>query len=119
MPRSIASRKLGGLSNARRKRYTAKEKLKLLSELEDMRLNQGLSLRSAAKTLQVACSLLCRWARSRAAFDALSKRWRKKKLLIEGPTGTLDPVKDALLSWVFELRERGHAVDRSMVVTKA
>ncbi len=47
------------------------------------------------------------------------KRWRKKKAIIEGPTSILDPVKDALLSWVFQLRERGHAVDRSMVVMKA
>ena len=40
-------------------------------------------------------------------------------MIIEGLTGILDQVKDALLSWVFELRERGHAVNRSMVVTKA
>ena len=52
-------------------------------------------------------------------IDALSKWWRKKKAIIEGPTGILDPVKDDLLSWVFELRERGHAVDRSMVLLPA
>ena len=43
----------------------------------------------------------------------------KKKALVDGPTGCLDPIKDDLLRWIFELRECGHAVDRSMVSTKA
>ena len=43
----------------------------------------------------------------------------KKKALVDGPTGCLDPIKDNLHHWIFELRECGHTVDRAMVSTKA
>ena len=43
----------------------------------------------------------------------------KKKAHVKGPTGCLDPIKDDLLHLIFELHECGHAVDRTMVLTKA
>ena len=119
MLQSIATWKAGGVSKTGQTRYTARDKLKLLSALNDLQQNQGFSLWQAAKQLQVCCTILCWWSQSCAAFAALTKKWRKKKAIVKGLTGILDPVKDALLSWVFELRERGHAIDCSMVVTEA
>ncbi len=43
----------------------------------------------------------------------------EKTALVDGPTGCLDPIKDDLLCWIFDLRECGHAVDWAMVLTKA
>ena len=84
-----------------------------------MQLELGLSLRGAAEYLQVCPLMLSRWLRDREKFAALSKRWTKKKALVDGPTSVPYVVKEPLLKWVFELHKRGHAVDRSLVLTKA
>ncbi len=39
--------------------------------------------------------------------------------LVDGPNGELNPTKDVLLNWIFELSEHGHDVDCNMVVMKA
>ena len=99
--------------------YTAHQKLNLLCALDELQLRDGLSIRAAAKKLQTSRVILARWKRDRDVLYTVKKKWMKKKALVDGPTGCLDPIKDDLLRWIFELRECGHAVDRAMVSTKA
>ncbi len=58
MPRSIQP---GGLACQMRVRYTARHKLGLLTAVERLQHEEGLSLRKAAERLLVAHSLIVNW----------------------------------------------------------
>ncbi len=65
MRRSLSTQKKGGVSGAKRLRYTARQKLNLLCALDELHLRDGLSIRAAAKILQTSRVILARWKRAR------------------------------------------------------
>ena len=61
-------RQPGGLSGKMRVRYTARRKLGLLASAKHIMEEEGVTLRRAAKRLQVCHSLFVRWALARCTL---------------------------------------------------
>ena len=64
-------------------------------------------MRGAAAELCVSLTNLLKWAlQGMGEIDSLDKILKsKKKAALTGPTSQLKPIKDALLHYIFELRE--------------
>ncbi len=104
MPRVVQP---GGLSQKMRVRYTARRMLGLLALAKRIMEEEGVSLRRAAKQLQVAHSLFMKWQQQQAADvdTILAMLNSKRKANCAGPLGQLKPLEHALLRHVFEQRE--------------
>lgn len=102
-----------------RRRYAARHKMALLTRVARIQVLEGITLRNAALRLGVSVSLLSRW---RSVMDntvvPLSHSMTKKSLH-EGPLSQFAEIEDALLMFIFELREQGMAVSTLMIVIKA
>jgi hypothetical protein len=94
--------------------YTACRKLGLLTAVERLQHEEGLTLRRAAECLFVAHSLIVKWKKQQGAGDnpfvALIKTSKNKKAAHAGPLGQLKVIKEPLLRHIFELREQGVTV---------
>jgi hypothetical protein len=94
MPRSVQP---GGLARQMCVRYTARRKLGLLTAVERLQHEEGLTLRKAAERLLVWHSLIVRWKKKRSAgsndpFVALIRTSKNKKATHAGPLGQLKEI---------------------------
>jgi hypothetical protein len=113
----------GGLSQQMHVRYTACRKLGLLTAVERLQHEEGLTHQRAAECLFVAYSLIVKWKKQQGAGDdpfvALLRSPKNKKAAHAGPLGQLKAIKEPLLHHIFELREQGVTVSTFKVVVKA
>jgi hypothetical protein len=120
MPRSIQP---GGLLHQIHVHYTARSKLGLLTAVERLQHEEGLTLQKAADCLFVAHLLIAKWKKRRGTADdsfvALIRTSKNKKAAHAGPLGQLKAIKEPLLRHIFELREQGVTVSTFEVVVKA
>jgi hypothetical protein len=112
MPRSIQP---GGLAHQMRVQYTACRKLGLLTAVERLQHEEGLTLRKAAECLLVCHSLIVRWKKQQSAgpndpFVALTRTSKNKKATHVGPLGQLKEIEGPLLRHIFELCKQGVTV---------
>jgi hypothetical protein len=103
MPCSIQP---GGLARQMRVRYMARPKLGLLTTVERLQHEEGLSLRKAAERLLVAHSLIVKWKKQRSTgpndpFVALIRTSKNKKAAHAGPLGQLKEIEGPLLHHIF------------------
>jgi hypothetical protein len=115
-------RQPGGLSGKMRVQYTARRKLGLLASAKRIMEEEGVTLRRAAKRLQVCHSLFVRWQRQQAVDvndPILAMLKSKRKATCAGPLGQLKPLKNALLQYVFKQREQGINVPTLALIMKA
>ena len=102
-------------------RYTAHCKLGLLASAKRIMEEEGVTLRRAAKRLQVSHSLFVRWQQQRATNDnpILAMLKGKNKANYAGPLGQLKPLKNSLLRYVFEQCEQGINLSILALIVKA
>ena len=99
MPRTIITRPLlGGASGKVRRRYTVRQKLKLLEECSRLQRSMDLTLRGAALEMGISPGLLVRWTNQHHWYEA---SLGMKKAICDGPIGQLDSIKEELLQWIF------------------
>jgi hypothetical protein len=84
--------------------YTARRKLSLLALAKRILEEEGLTLRQAAKQLDVLHSLFVKWRQQRAAdADPITAMLKyKRKVAHTGPLGQLKPLEQVLLRYIFE-----------------
>ena len=99
-----------------RRRYTIQEKLMLLHQVR-RRMNNGASQHSVCNSININRKLINDWNKQfPQLIDATNN---KAKSLCKGMQSCLFPFSDSLLSFIFELREQGMAVNTSMILMKA
>jgi hypothetical protein len=120
MPCSV---QLGGLLRQMRMWYTAHHKLGLLTAVERLQHEEGLTLRRAAERLFVAHLLIVKWKMRRGAADdpfvALIRTSKNKKAAHAGLLGQLKAIKEPLLRHIFELCEQGVTASTFAMVVRA
>ena len=100
----------------RHRRYTIQEKLMLLCQVR-RRMNNGASQHSVCNSININRKLINDWNKQfPQLIDATNN---KAKSLCKGMQSCLFPFSDSLLSFIFELREQGMAVNMSMILMKA
>ena len=98
------------------RRYTIQEKLMLLRQVH-RRMNNGASQHSLCNSININRKLINDWNKQfPQLIDATNN---KAKSLCKGMPSCLFPFSDSLLSFIFELREQGVAVNMSMILMKA
>jgi transposase len=82
---------------------------------------EGVTLRQAAKRLDVSHSLFVKWRQQQAANvdPILAMLKSKRKAAHTGPLGQLQPLEQALLRYIFENREQGMTVHTLDLVVHA
>ena len=121
----------GGKSHARnarrvalvapRRRYSNREKALALCLVQEKMKDESISLARAACEINVPPSSIYRW-RANANLPDLStdsSDIAEKKQNHQGPEGFLDDIKDELISFITEWRDRGLPVSRFAVLQKA
>jgi len=121
----------GGKSHARnarrvalvapRRRYSNREKALALCLVQEKMKDESISLARAACEINVPPSSIYRWC-ANANFPDLStdsSDIAEKKQNHQGPEGFLDDIKDELISFITEWRDRGLPVSRFAVLQKA
>ena len=94
-----------------RRRYTIQEKLMILHQVR-RRMNNGASQRSVCNSININRKLINDWNKQfTQLIDAMNN---KAKSLCKGMQLCLFPFSDSLLSFIFELREQGMAVNMVM-----
>jgi hypothetical protein len=120
MPCSIQP---GRLLHQMRMRYTTCRKLGLLTAVEHLQHEEGLTLQRAAERLFVAHLLIVKWKALQVAGDdpfvALICTSKNKKAAHAGQLGQLKAIKEPLLRHIFELREQGVTVSKFQMVVRA
>ena len=98
------------------RRYTIQEKLMILRQVR-RRMNNGASQHSVCNSININRKLINDWNKQfPQLIDATNN---KAKSLCKGMKLCLFPFSDSLLSFIFELREQGMAVNMSMILMKA
>ena len=98
------------------RRYTIQEKLMILCQVH-RRMNNGASQCSVCNSININRKLINNWKKQfPQLIDATNN---KVKSLCKGMHSCLFPFSDSLLSFIFELREHGMAVNTSMILMKA
>ena len=98
------------------RRYTIQEKLMLLRQVR-RRMNNRASQHSVCNSININRKLINDWNKQfPQLIDATNN---KAKSLCKGIKSCLFPFSDSLLSFIFELREQGMAVNTSMILMKA
>jgi hypothetical protein len=119
--RACDSRRVAGLV-APRRAYSNREKAIALSLVQEKMMNEGISLARAASEINVPHSSIYRW-RADANLPDLStdsSDIAEKNKNHQGPEGFLDDIKDELISFITEWRDRGlPPVSRFAVLQKA
>jgi hypothetical protein len=120
MPCSIQP---GGLSCQMHMRYTTHCKLGLLTAVECLQHEEGLTLQWAAEHLFVAHLLIVKWKKQQSAGDdpfvALIQTSKNKKASHAGPLGQVKAIKEPILHHIFELREQRVTVSTFQMVVRA
>ena len=118
MPRVVQP---GGLSRIMRVRYTARRKLGLLASAKRIMEEEGVTLREAARRLDVSHSLFVRWQQQRATDvdPILAMLKSKRKSAHAGPLGQLKPLEQVLRRYIFEHCEQGMTVHTFNLIVKA
>jgi hypothetical protein len=111
----------GGLARQMCVHYTACRKLGLLTAVEHLQHEEGLTLRKAAERLLVCHLLIVRWKKKQStgpndSFVALIRTNRNKKATHAGPLGQLKEIEGPLLRHIFELCEQGVMVSTFQMV---
>ena len=97
-------------------RYTIQEKLMLLRQVH-RQMNNGASQHSVCNSININRKLIDGWNKQLPQLiDAMNN---KVKSLCKGMQSCSFPFSDSLLSFIFELREQGMAVNTSMILMKA
>ena len=97
-------------------RYTIQEKLMFLRQVH-RHMNNGASQHSVCNSININRKLINNWNKQfPQLIDAMNN---KAKSLCKGMQSCLFPFSDSLLSFIFELREQGMAVNTSMILMKA
>jgi hypothetical protein len=109
----------GGKSGKICVRYTARRKYGLLTAAQHMRV-VGKSLQGVAAELKVCALLLSRWEVQKVGkMDPRDKLFKsKKKANVAGLISQLEVIKEPLLHYVFEMRERGIVVNTFTVTLR-
>jgi len=102
-------------------RYTARRKLGLLASAKLIMEEEGVTLRQAAKRLDVLHSLFVKWRQQQAAdVDPILVMLKsKRKAAHTRPLGQLKPLEQVLLRYIFEHHEQGMTMHTFDLVDKA
>jgi hypothetical protein len=113
----------GGLLRQMHVCYTARCKLGLLTAVERLQHEVGLTLQRAAECLFVAHLLIVKWEKQQGtgddSFVAMIRASKNKKAAHVGLLGQLKTIKEPLLCHIFELHEQGVTVSTFKMVVKA
>jgi hypothetical protein len=118
--RARHARRLAGLV-APRRAYSNREKALVLSLVEEKMRDEKISLARAASDISIPLSSIYRW-RLDANLPDLStdaSDIAEKNKNHQGPEGFLDDVKEELIAFITEWRDRGLPVSRFAVLQKA
>ena len=100
----------------RRRRYTIQEKLMILLQV-CQQMNNGALQHSVCNSININRNLINDWNKQfPQLIDATNN---KAKSLCKGMKSCLFSFSDSLLSFIFELREQGMAVNMSMILMNA
>ena len=105
-----------GMSKKKRRRFTIQEKLCFIRNVKK-RLENGLSQRAACEELNIHHTLYSLWIKQ--LEEMRQTRNSKARSLCQGGLSSLAPIQEALLRFIFELREQGMGVSITMVMLKA
>jgi hypothetical protein len=119
MPRSIALRPPGGESGIKRKRYTAREKIAIISKIRRIKQQTNVSYRQAAATIGFCHTLVFCWHAIYERNNNIDIKKLPRYSAYHGPCGQLESVKEELLAWIFERRETVLVVSTLSVIIKA
>jgi hypothetical protein len=121
MPRSIILRPPapGGASGVKRRRYTAREKIAIVSKICSIKRETNCSYRQAAALIGVSHTLVFHWHALRERFNNIDIKKLPHYSDYEGHCGQLESVKDKLLAWIFKRREMGLDVSTLSIIIKA
>ena len=116
MPHVVQPRDGGGKMGVH---YTTCWKRGLVATSKRMQA-EGMSLRAAASKLRVSIANLLKWASQGGGKEHMDKIHRsKKKVALTGPVSQLKAIKNALLRYIFKLREQGITGSTFMVMLRA
>ncbi len=119
MPRSIILRPPGGASGVKCCRYTAREKIAIVSKIRRIKRETSCSYCKAAVLIGVSYTLVFRWHALREHFNNIDIKKLPHYSDYQGHCGQLESVKEELLAWIFERREMGLVVSTLSVIIKA
>ena len=101
----------------KRRRFTVQEKLSYIQRVRTRVEMTGMSLRKACSEVNISHKCYIDWRKGMNGLSA-AKNF-KAKSICPGRPSVLKDVEQALLSFIFEMRERGMGVTTTMVVLKA
>jgi hypothetical protein len=119
MMHSILLHPPGGDSGVQCRRYSARDKIAIISQICRIKRDTGVSYRAAAASVGVLHMLVICWHTLRVHFNKLNSKQLPRYSGHDDSCGQLEEVKEALLAWIFERREMGFAVLMHSVVIKA
>ena len=101
----------------KQRQFTVQEKLCLVRNIQKRVESDSISCRQACITVNIHHKQYIQWKMQLAPM--LNARNIKAKSLCNGWPSILNPVKEDLLRFIFELREQGMGVSTTMVLFKA
>jgi hypothetical protein len=100
MPRSIVLRSPGGDSGVVRQRYTAREKVAIVSKICRIKRETNVSYRKADERVGVCHTLVFHWHALRERFNIIDIKKLPRYSTHQGHCGDLESVKEELLTWI-------------------
>jgi hypothetical protein len=119
MTRLIILHQPGGVSGVQRRRYTAQDKIAIISQICRIKRDTGVSYWAAAASDGILHMLVICLCTLREHINNLNIKQLSCYSGHNGPFGHLEEVKEALLAWIYERREMGFAVLMRSVIIKA
>jgi hypothetical protein len=119
MPRSIILRPPGGASGVKRRCYTAREKIAITSKICHIKQETNVSYCQAAALIDVSHTFVFRWHAIRECFNNIDIKKLPRYSAYPCHCGQLESMKEELLAWIFERREKGLLVSTLSVIIKA
>ncbi len=116
MPRSIILRPPGGVSGVVCRRYTAREKIAIISKILRIKQQTNVSYRQADATVGVCHTLVFHWHAIRECYNNIDIKTLQRYSAYHGSCGQLESVKKDLLPRIFERRETGLVVSTLSVI---
>jgi hypothetical protein len=109
----------GGVTKTPRGWYTPWQKLAALVLIACSMEEDGVNQTEVARRANVAQSNIHSWIKLMTVFEELEGRARSKKSCRSGPKSQLEPIKDNLLLYIFEMHETGTMLEYLLVLFKA
>ena len=119
MPRSIILRPPEGASGVKRRRYTAREKIAITSKIRRIKQETNVSYCQAAALIDVSHTFVFRWHAIRERFNNIDIKKLPRYSAYPCHCGQLESMKEELLAWIFERREKGLLISTLSVIIKA